>query len=180
MALNKEQAIADGVDEPGEGEVDDAGEDDDSYPPGDLLKHGSLSFKGSVTGVTSTVRLAAKARANAQARREKAEATAVGEAGGDNGGVKVAAGEEAVGPEPGMPAASRDRVERPFQRLEFLVRDWQVRRNDFLAFVSPSFDVIGPNWFRVDVIGQNWFRVDVIGPDWVGVDVIGLEWYKLF
>lgn len=129
MALNKEQAIADGVDEPGGGEAADAGENDDSHPQGDLLKHGSLSFKGSVTGVTSTVRLAAKARANAQARREKAAAVAAGEAGGDNGGVEVAAGVGAMGPEPGMSAASRDRAERPFQRLEFLVRDWQVRRN---------------------------------------------------
>lgn len=177
MALNREQAIADGIDESGEGEAADAGENDDSHPGDDLLNHGSLSFKGSVTGVTSAVRLAAKARANAQARREKAEAVAEGEVDGDNGGLKVAAGApgvEAVGPEPGMPSASRDRVERPFQRLEFLVRDWQVRRNSLppppLAFLSPSFGVIGSDWIRVDVIGS----------DWIGVDVIGLEWCKRY
>ena len=118
MALTKEHELA--IEE-----ENDAEKRDSAY---DLKRQGSLSFKDKNTaGVNSAVRLSAKARADIQVRRNsvaaaaaKAAAPGAGGEGGDNGDPKPATESKTAAP-------SQDRAERPFQRLEFLVRDWQVR-----------------------------------------------------
>lgn len=112
MALNKEQELA-----TGSTEKDDVVKDDESPGQGggsESSPHGA-----------SSVGFAAQAKADADALAWRAtEGTGGGGAEGaarGEGGVE-ADGEVAV-------AESKDRGERPFQRLEFLVRDWQVRHD---------------------------------------------------
>ena len=108
MALNKEQSLADGDDA-------EAGE------TAAAADSGSPSFKTGATVVSTAVGFAAKAAANAEARRAAAGG---GGAAGIAAEVRGAAAMAAAGD--GAPV-SQDWVERPFQRLEFLVRDWQVQ-----------------------------------------------------
>lgn len=123
MALRKEHSIATGTTttttdpaDPtaaaGGGGEETAGAIDPVVANNEMpsLKSGAEGV-GSISGVG----FAAKAKANADARR----AAAAGEAGAEG-----AAG--ATGDGAGV-VPSQDRMERPFQRLEFLVRDWQVR-----------------------------------------------------
>lgn len=120
MALNKEQEIATAGDDvaAGDGSAEDA-----SAANIELVKlgGGSPAIKSGAAVGTEAVAIgfAAKAKANAEARRAAADTATAGAAAG--GGVEDGAGKGADG----VPV-SQDWVERPFQRLEFLVRDWQV------------------------------------------------------
>lgn len=114
MALNKEQSLADIGDEAEAGAGDAAATADS----------GSPSFKSGATVVATAVGIAAKAAANAEARRAAAGGGGARVAAEVRAGVRV--GAAAAGGNEAAPV-SQDWVERPFQRLEFLVRDWQVR-----------------------------------------------------
>ena len=123
MALNKEQAIT-----ASEGMGDEEGGGDSADPTSattriDLGKHEFPSFKKGDPVLPSAVGFAAKAKANADARR----AASAGEGEGASGTKEaaLAAGAGAAEDADGV-AVSQDWKERPFQRLEFLVRDWQV------------------------------------------------------
>lgn len=132
MALSKTEEMAAAGDEAAEeGGGDghgDGKECGDSTAGVHLRRHASASFRTGAVVVPSGVGLAAKAKANAEARRLAAARAS----GGDRGGKRASgtpaddAGAAAAGAK-GAPVVSRDWVERPFQRLEFLVRDWQVR-----------------------------------------------------
>lgn len=124
MALSKQQEIT-----AGGGVEEDAEGAEDALTAGvDLGKYASPSIKGGESVSASAVGFAAKARANAEARRTAtagwgAADSGAGGAAQGGGGVTEVVG---VDGEPGS-GVSQDWVERPFQRLEFLVRDWQVR-----------------------------------------------------
>ncbi|CAM9711949.1 unnamed protein product [Ectocarpus sp. 12 AP-2014] len=109
MALNKEYALATGADADAEvaaaAAAAAAAADRTGGDPAAGEGSGSPSLKAGATAVSTAVGFAAKAKANAEARRAAAA--------GEGGEAAVAA------------PASQDRMERPFQRLEFLVRDWQ-------------------------------------------------------
>ena len=123
MALNKEQALTANE---GTGDADGDGGGESADPNIDLGKQDFPSFKQGDPVLPSAVGFAAKAKANADARRTMA---AGGEGGGALGAKEAGsgAGEAAVAEGTDKAAAvSQDWKERPFQRLEFLVRDWQV------------------------------------------------------
>lgn len=126
MALNKEQAIT-----ASEGTGDGEGGGDSADPTAaaaagiDLGKQDFPSFKKGDPVLPSAVGFAAKAKANADARRTASVGEGKGAVGTKEAGVAAGAAAGAVEDVDGV-AVSQDWKERPFQRLEFLVRDWQV------------------------------------------------------
>eukprot|EP00903_Cladosiphon_okamuranus_P015166 g14023.t1 len=131
MALNKEQSLAEG----NEPEAGDAAAADS----------GSPSFKSGATVVATAVGFAAKAAANAEARRAAADGGVASEA---TAGGKVGTTAAAAGGGEEVPV-SQDWVERPFQRLEFLVRDWQNYEDEELPGVQLQDEM---NSYLADVI----------------------------
>ncbi|CAM9326299.1 unnamed protein product [Pylaiella littoralis] len=118
MALNKEQSIAAGEKDDETGAAADGSSGDTTAAvDADVVAAAAHGELPSLKGTATAVGFAAKAAANAEARRA---AAAAGGAGGEAAGAGSAAA--AAGD---VPAVSQDWVERPFQRLEFLVRDWQ-------------------------------------------------------
>lgn len=127
MALSKEAEISA---EPDGGEKRESASGSKA-DGADLRESGSASFKSGSPVAPANVGFAAKAKANAEARQaafKAAEATVTGvakisEGDGDKGTSTLPT---VVGQGEGSAGVSQDWVERPFQRLEFLVRDWQV------------------------------------------------------
>ncbi|CAN0425561.1 unnamed protein product, partial [Hapterophycus canaliculatus] len=127
MALRKEHSISTGGPDPADGAAAAAaaaggGEETAGASDPAIADVGLPSLKSVAGGAAaaaaaggssgaSGVGFAAKAKANVEARR--AAAAGAGEAGAGGAGDGSGA------------APSQDRMERPFQRLEFLVRDWQ-------------------------------------------------------
>lgn len=134
MALSKEQEISSGVydgdtsnQNPFAADAEASTENDDA---------GQLNSMALKSGEAPAVGYAAMARAGAEARarRPVGEAGVAAEVASTIRGGGGAVGEDVVDGGVDMPQEeSKNWVERPFQRLEFLVRDWQVT---FLLIVT--------------------------------------------
>lgn len=124
MALNKEQEMTSG----GAGILEDI----------DEATLGSEAQGDGTTSGPSAVGFAAKAMAGVEARAQRVAAGSAESSGAElseaaKGAVPLSKQDSTV---------SKDWVERPFQRLEFLVRDWQV-----CAHVPMFFQDVEPYYF---------------------------------
>lgn len=133
MALNKEQEMADAASSGIIEDVDDMTAGTSAKKPGKqgsgmgVEKLGSPALKGTTPVGASAVGFAAKARTGIEARARNIASG--GDASGGGSSLKEGNGVMTHGAAEGASGkadVSKDRVERPFQRLEFLVRDWQV------------------------------------------------------